>query len=153
MGVSLSICYCTLSPFCIHLCNSSFVFDFALHRLAPLGLRLLIPSSTSTTMRSPLPSTALIVFAFLCVANARRGLDADELHLLTRGTDYTFHSICADFKNPDLFFDEWVFCLPLFSSCFGLILFAFFLFLLLLCFRGWISRFGVTCWYIIASVL
>lgn len=63
-------------------------------------------------MKSPFTSAAIMGLAFLsftAIADARRGLDADELHLLTRGTDYTFHSICADFKNPDLFFDEWVF--------------------------------------------
>lgn len=65
-------------------------------------------------MKSPFPPTAitslaLITITFTATTDARRGLNADELHLLTRGTDYTFHSICADFKNPDLFFDEWVF--------------------------------------------
>ena len=35
-------------------------------------------------------------------------LDPQELGLLTMVTNYTFHSICNDFNNPDLFFDEAV---------------------------------------------
>ena len=45
-------------------------------------------------------------------AIARRGLSPSSLGLLTRGTDYTFHSICADFHNPDIYFDEMVFSAP-----------------------------------------
>ena len=51
---------------------------------------------------------SLVLLSSTLLVEARRGLNPDEIHLLTRGTDYTFHSICADFKNPDLFFDEWV---------------------------------------------
>ncbi len=36
-------------------------------------------------------------------------LDPQELSLLTMVTNYTFHSICNDFHNPDLYFDESVF--------------------------------------------
>ena len=65
-------------------------------------------------MRSRLSFVALLyLFSFpSSIVYARRGLDPDDIHLITRGTDYTFHSICADYKNPDLFFDEWVPILP-----------------------------------------
>ncbi|KAL8793669.1 MAG: hypothetical protein Q9195_003718 [Heterodermia aff. obscurata] len=61
-------------------------------------------------MRSHLSHAALLALTLLLsntTVHARRGLDPEDLYLLTRGTDYTFHSICADYKNPDLFFDEW----------------------------------------------
>ena len=35
-------------------------------------------------------------------------LDPQELGLLTMITNYTFHSICNDFSNPDIYFDEAV---------------------------------------------
>ena len=50
----------------------------------------------------------MALFCFGAVVTARRGLNPSSLSLLTRGTDYTFHSICADFHNPDIYFDEMV---------------------------------------------
>ena len=35
-------------------------------------------------------------------------IDPQELELLTMVTNYTFHSICNDFNNPDPYFDESV---------------------------------------------
>lgn len=54
-------------------------------------------------------SIALFFFiSFTPKVIARRGLSVSSLSPLTRGTDYTFHSICADFHNPDVYFDEVV---------------------------------------------
>jgi len=54
-------------------------------------------------------SVALFSFvSFTPMVIARRGLSPSSLSLLTRGTDYTFHSICADFHNPDVYFNEVV---------------------------------------------
>jgi hypothetical protein len=54
-------------------------------------------------------SIALLFFiSFTPKVIARRGLSVSSLSPLTRGTDYTFHSICADFHNPDVYFDEVV---------------------------------------------
>lgn len=56
-----------------------------------------------------LNSLLSVALCFLATAaSARRGLSPSSLPLLTRGTDYTFHSICADFHNPDIYFDEMV---------------------------------------------
>ena len=80
-------------------------------------------------MRSHLSFVALPALSLLLpniTVYARRGLDPEDIHLLTRGTDYTFHSICADYKNPDLFFYEWV---PTFPSLSSLLISFLFLFL------------------------
>ena len=49
---------------------------------------------------------ALGVMALPSVVHAR--VDPQELGLLTMVTNYTFHSICNDFDNPDPYFDEAV---------------------------------------------
>ena len=49
---------------------------------------------------------ALRVMALPSVVYAR--VDPQELGLLTMVTNYTFHSICNDFDNPDPYFDEAV---------------------------------------------
>ena len=61
-------------------------------------------------MKSQLSFVALLYLISLpsSTVYALPALDPEDIHLITRGTDYTFHSICADYKNPDLFFDEWV---------------------------------------------
>lgn len=65
------------------------------------------------------PIALLTLSTILQPATARRGLNPGSLPLLTRGTDYTFHSICEDFHYPDLFFDELV-LFPLHSPPFPL---------------------------------
>ena len=79
------------------------------------------PFKMRPTIAPRIVLTLILLFTTSGV-DARRGLNPDELHLLTRGTDYTFHSICADFKNPDLFFDEWVHALISLTALFPILL-------------------------------
>lgn len=96
--------YCvSIAPYTcyfFHNCDSSILFD------STVALQLRIPIMGSHFISTVV--SGLFLLSTTLLVEARRGLNPDELHLLTRGTDYTFHSICADFKNPDLFFDEWV---------------------------------------------
>jgi len=65
--------------------------------------KLLLPESMMKLI--PL-CIALGVTLLPSLVHAR--LDPQELSHLTMVTNYTFHSICNDFNNPDFYFDEAV---------------------------------------------
>ena len=52
---------------------------------------------------------ALIAAIPTTVAQGERiGLQPESLQMLIRATDYTFHRICENYMNPDVYFDELV---------------------------------------------
>ncbi|KAL8664367.1 MAG: hypothetical protein Q9168_007919 [Polycauliona sp. 1 TL-2023] len=51
-------------------------------------------------MKDPSIFTALSSTLLFSSALARYGLNPDDISMLTRTVDYTFHSICNDFHNP-----------------------------------------------------
>ena len=53
-------------------------------------------------------AASLLLVAIPTGVAQRRGLQPDALQYLIRGADYTFHTICDNYMNPDLFFNELV---------------------------------------------